>query len=136
MTDGTRLLAIIRYPLTAQSTRTLAHATVLARASEPAALTVLHVNLLQNRDHAEPNEIARAIEPILSDVDPTVTVRRGFLIEEVISDEAKRTDADIIVLGKDNRSRWRQFLSRVIGNDPRIVPFLREHTGAKVEVIE
>ena len=136
MTDGTTILAIIRYPLTVQSTRTLAHATALARASDPAALTVLHVNLLQNGDHTEPNEIARAIEPILSDVDPTVTVCRGFLIEEVISGEAERANADIIVLGKDNRSRWRRFLSRLIGNDPAIVPFLRERTGAQVEIIE
>ncbi len=42
----------------------------------------------------------------------------------------------MIVIGKDNRSRWRRFLSRLIGNDPAVVPYLREHTDAEIEVIE
>ena len=135
MTDRTTVLAIIRYPLTLQSTRTLTHATDLVHAYEYADLHVLHVNLVQNGKNARADEVARAIAPLLNDPNPSVTVRRGFLVEEIISDEAERMDADVIVLQKDDRSRWRRFLARLIGNDPAIVPFLRERTNAEIEVV-
>ncbi|MFC7157930.1 universal stress protein [Halomarina halobia] len=136
MTEQTTILAPIRYPLTAQSARTLAVAGRLAHDLAPADLRVLHVNLYQVGNDTQTAELTRAISSTLDGVEASVTTRRGFLVEEVILDEAIQIGADIVVVGANQQATWRQFLSRLLRNDPNVSSFLREHVPDWIEVME
>ena len=136
MADVTRILAPIRYPLTDQSARTLAAAGRLAHDHAPADLRLLHVNLYQNGDSTKTRDLTRAISSTLGGVEASVTTRQGFLVEEVILEEATQIDADIIVVGANQQARWRQLLRSLLGNDPAVGEFLREHTTDDIEIRE
>jgi K+-sensing histidine kinase KdpD len=136
MPDQTTILVPIRYPLTDNSARTLAAAGRLAHDHAPAELRVLHVNLFQNEDNTQTEELTRAISSTLEGVEASVTTRRGFLVEEVILEEATQIDADIVVIGANQRAIWRRFLSRLLQNDPEVGSFLRENTTDEIEIIE
>ena len=134
-TDITTILVPIRYPLTAQSTQTLEYAKQIARDHKPSDLRILHVNLIQNNTDARKEEITRAISPLLDEIKSSVSVQRGFLVEEVIFKEGSRVEADIVVLGKNKKPRWRQVLSRAVGNDPAIDRYLQQNIDAQIEVV-
>lgn len=129
------VLVPIRYPLTAQSMQTLERASELTAEYNARELNVLHVNLFQYDEHATVQEIHRAIEPIVAGQPVTVNVVRGFLIEEVIQDEAERIQADLIVMGQNTKASWRRLLSRILGNEPAVANHLQSTTDAAVEVI-
>lgn len=128
-----RVLVPIRYPLTDQSTRTLDHAARLARETDAAELLVLHVNLFQAGDHTSIGEIERAVASIIDDFPAAVLVRRGFLLEEILLEEATRLDADVIVLGENQQPAWRRIFSRLLGNEPDLAAFLDDRTDARIE---
>lgn len=65
----------------------------------------------------------------------TVSVRRGFLVEGVILDEAEQRGADIIVVGQNQTALWRQYLSRLIGNGPAVASYLQDHADAEIETV-
>lgn len=134
--NQTTILVPIRYPLTDESSPTLAAAGRLARDQVPADLRVLHVNLLQNSEDIQIGELTRAISSVFDGVDTSVTTRRGFLVEEVILEEAIEIDADVIVIGANQKAMWRQLLSRVVGNDPAVGTFLRENAPRGMDVVE
>ncbi|QIO24205.1 universal stress protein [Haloarcula sp. JP-L23] len=136
MTDLTTILVPIRYPLTDKSARTLAFAGRLAHDHAPADLQVLHVNLYQTGDDTQTTELTRAISSTLDDVEASVTTRQGFLVEEVILEEATQIDADIIVVGANQQSTWRRLLRRLLQDDPEVGSFLRERTTNDTEIME
>lgn len=136
MADLTTILVPVRYPLTDRSARTLAAAGRLAHDHAPADLRVLHVNLYQKGDRTQTDELTRAISATLDGVEASVTTREGFLVEEVILEEATQTDADIVVVGANQRATWRKFLRRVFQNGPAVGRFLRENAAADTEVME
>ncbi|MFC6993205.1 universal stress protein [Haladaptatus sp. GCM10025707] len=136
MTTRTTILVPIRYPLTEQSTQTLAAAARLAQENASAELVVLHVNLFQTGDKTQTSEISHAIASILDGTTASVLTRRGFLVEEVILEEAAQSHADIIVVGANQRPTWRKVLSELTGNGLAVAAFLREHVNSNVEIIE
>ena len=131
----TTILVPIRYPLTEQSTRTLESAAELAETYESAHLIVLHVNLFHRGKPVRVNGIKRAIREVTDPRMATVLVRRGFILEEVILDEALHNDVDVIVIGESRRPPWRRWLSRVLGHDHGVASTLEEQTAGQVEVV-
>ena len=131
-----KILTPLRYPLTAESTRTLAHAVELASDTddEQVRLFVLYVNIFQYHDDVQEAEIRRAVTPLLNGVPVTVVTRQGFLVEEVILDEARQLDVDRVVIGKNQSPRWRRLLSWLVGGEVELAPFLRKNTGPGVAV--
>lgn len=131
------ILAPIRYPLTAQSTQTLEHARYIADEyeDEDPRLLVLHVDLVQYDKRSTAQDIQRAITPLIGDHSAAVIIRRGFIVEEVIREEAKQRSADIIVIGQNQMAKWRQYLSRLLGTNPEIASYLRANTDATIETI-
>lgn len=129
------ILAPIRYPLTADSVRTLQVAA--ARAEElGATLIVLHISLYhEGRSPATP-EIKRAINSILDSPPRAVYVQRGFFVEEIILEEAARLDADLIILGENKKPWWRRILGRFVGGPPEIASYVQENSDARVEVVD
>lgn len=136
MADLTTILVPIRYPLTDQGARTLAAAGRLAHEHAPADLRVLHVNLLQQGSNTQTEELTRAISATLDDVEAVVTTRQGFLVEEIILEEATQIGADVIVVGANQQAIWRRFLSRLLGNATQVSSFLREQTANEIEILE
>lgn len=126
----------VRYPLTDTSVQTLRYATELADERTSTELLVLHVNLFQNETRAQRHEISRAIAPIVGTVDSSLLIRSAFFVEEAIADEAKQVGADQIVVGKNQRPRWRSVVNRLFGNEPNISAHLEEHTDATIDVVE
>jgi nucleotide-binding universal stress UspA family protein len=136
MPDQMTILAPIRYPLTDDSARTLAAAGRLAHDHAPADIRVLHVNLFQNEDNTRTEELTRAISSTLDGVEASVITRRGFLVEEVILEEATQIDADVVVVGVNRQTTWRKRLSRLLGNYPDVGSFLRENLPDDIEIKE
>lgn len=136
MTEQTKILVAIRYPLTDKSARTLAAAERLADDLDHPHLTVLHVNLYQNRQQTQRRELQKAVSSILTSIEPSVAIRRGFLLEQEILNEAVEIGADIIVVGASQQSLWRRILHRVLRNDLEIGTFLFEKTSNETEIIE
>lgn len=137
MTAGTTILVPVRYPLTEASARTLAAARQVATDRAPADLQVLHVNLFQNNEKIQAGELSRALRSsALEGVDMSVMTRQGFLVEEVILDEAREIGADVVVVGENRKAAWRRFLSRIVGNTPDVGGFLQQQLGQSVEIRE
>ncbi|EMA22028.1 MULTISPECIES: universal stress protein [Haloarcula] len=121
----------VRYPLSENSRATLAEAIQIADA-EDADLTVLHVNLYQNSHHVDRTELKRAVEQSFGHVPRTrYVVRSGMLVEETILDEVAAQDADIVVIGSKQASRWRQMIRRLV-DDPDVEQFLREELDCEI----
>lgn len=136
MTERTTILVPIRYPLTDQSAQTLAAAGRLAHDHVPADLRVLHVNLYQTGDKTQTTELTQAISSTLDGVEASVTTRRGFLVEEVILEEATQIEANIVVVGAKQQVTWRRLLGRLLQNDPNVCSFLRDHTTNDTDIME
>lgn len=136
VTDQTTILVPIRYPLTAESSRTLAAAGRLAAELAPATLTVLHVNLYQNGDHTQTTDLTRAITASLPGVQASVTTRQGFLVEREILEEARQIDADVIVVGATQQPRWKRLLRRLLRDTPPLETYLLEQTTGEIDVME
>ena len=77
-------------------------------------MTVLHVNLYQNGRTITQADLQSAIETEFGRVPHTTyVVRSGFLVEETIIDEVTGENADIVVIGQLQPSRWQRLLRRV-----------------------
>jgi len=121
----TRVVVPVRYPLSKHSRATLSEAIRIATERE-AELTVLHVDLYQESHGVTRAELKRAVEAAFGPQERTrYVVRRGFLVEETILEEVAADEADIVVLGSKQASRWRQMLRRFL-DDPDIESYLRE----------
>lgn len=127
----TRVLVPVRYPLSSHSKRTLAAAVDIATERE-AALTVLHVNLYQEGRKVTRADLKSAAERAVDvDVDARYVVRKGFLVEETILDEAAAEAADVVVIGTKQMGRWRRMLRRLF-DEPDVNAYLREHLDCEV----
>ena len=134
-TERTTILVPIRYPLTDESARTLGVAGRLAQRNAPADLRVLHVNLYQSGRNTKTMELTRAISSTLDGVEADVSTRRGFLVEEVILEEATELGADTIVVGRNQQPLLRRLVSRVFGSEPDVSSFLLANTNDSVEIV-
>ncbi|ADE04866.1 MULTISPECIES: universal stress protein [Haloferax] len=127
----TRVVVPVRYPLSKHSRATLEEAVRVSRERD-AELTVLHVDLYQSNRGVTRTELKRAVE---AEFGPLVraryVVRRGFLVEETILEEVAAEEADIVVIGSKQASRWRRMLRRFL-DDPDIDVFLREKLDCTV----
>ncbi|KAB7513447.1 universal stress protein [Halosegnis rubeus] len=127
----TRVVVPVRYPLSDHSRQTLETAIDLA-GEHDAELTVLHVNLYQNDGRVTRRELRRAVGRAFGQLENVrYVVRSGFLVEETILDEVIGEDADYVVIGRKQASRWRQMVRSLV-DDPDVESFLREKLDAQV----
>jgi nucleotide-binding universal stress UspA family protein len=127
----TLVVVPVRYPLSRHSRATLAEALRIAEERD-ADLTVLHVDLYQEGQEVTRTALKRAVESEFGSVDRArYVVRRGFLVEETILDEVAAENADVVVIGSKQVSRWRRTFSRLL-DDPDIDRFLREKLDCEV----
>ncbi|ELZ78508.1 MULTISPECIES: universal stress protein [Haloferax] len=127
----TRVVVPVRYPLSKHSRATLEEAVRIARERD-AELTVLHVDLYQSNRGVTRTELKRAVEREFGPlVRARYVVRRGFLVEETILEEVAAEEADIVVIGSKQASRWRRMLRRFL-DDPDIDMYLREKLDCTV----
>ena len=80
-------------------------------------------------------ELTRAISSTLDGVEADVSTRRGFLVEEVILEEATELGADTIVVGRNQQPLLRRLVSRVFGSEPDVSSFLLANTNDSVEIV-
>ena len=136
-----RILVPVRYPLTKNSRSTVERALELRREAEHEndaevpELVLLHVDLFQNEGDVSRNQLRREVEREFKTGDASYVVRKGFLVEEAILDEAARQDADTIVVGRTRSGKLRRALRRLVGNDPDIEKFLRKNLDVRIEVV-
>lgn len=127
----TLVVVPVRYPLSRHSRATLDRAIDVAD-EQAADLTVLHVNLYQNDETASRTELKNAVESEFGRLPRArYVVRPGFLVEETILDEVAAEEADYVVIGRKQASRWRQMVRRLI-DDPDIEGFLRRELDCEV----
>ncbi|QHS17602.1 universal stress protein [Halopenitus persicus] len=131
----TLVVVPVRYPLTSNSAATLREAARIAE-DRDAALTVLHVDLYQDSHNVTRIDLKRAVERELGPIDRArYVVRKGFLVEESILEEVAAEDADVVVIGSRQASRWRRTLRKVF-SDPDIDEFLREKLDCEVVTVD
>ncbi|PSP31802.1 universal stress protein [Halobacteriales archaeon QH_10_67_22] len=131
----TEVVVPVRYPLTDHSKRTLAKAIDIATERD-GQLTVLHVNQFQTNGSVTRAQLKSAVEREfgrLSNV--RYLVRKGMFIEETLLDEVVAADADVVVIGKKQASRWRRMIRRLVDN-PDIEHYLRTELDCDVVTAE
>ncbi|MFB6207298.1 MAG: universal stress protein [Haloglomus sp.] len=130
----TRVVVPVRYPLTDASKRTLEAAVELARERE-AELTVLHVDLYQNDRYVTRTALKHATERAFGPIDDArYVVRRSFLVEQAILDEAAEEGADVVVIGTRQLSQWRRAIRSLLG-EPDVEAYLREHLDCELVTV-
>lgn len=133
MTQTTTVLVTIRYPLTEMSCRTLRRAVEIVEQRADARLVVLHVNAYGRT--VTRRELAESVRWEVGAVEVTYVVRRGFIFEEAVLEEASSHDDAVGVVGRGRRNRWHRTLRRLLGLDGDLVTFLREHSDARLDVV-
>lgn len=132
----TRILVAIRYPLEAESVKTLQRAIELADEQDPAELSILHINALHRKEDVTKQALIHAVEEELGPLEnATYNVINAFLIEEAILQEAIQQEAAYVVIGADTRGRWRQILTHRLNIDVDIESFLEHHLNAQLVVV-
>lgn len=130
----TQVVVPVRYPLTDHSRATLEEAIRIA-ADEEASLTILHVNLYQNGRPVTRSQLKQAVEAEFGKLSNVrYSVRKGLLVEQSILEEIAAEEADVVVIGKKQVSRWRQMVRRIT-DDPNIEEFLRDRLDCKVVTV-
>ncbi|RJX49924.1 hypothetical protein [Halonotius pteroides] len=118
-------LVSVRYPLTADSYRTIQRGRELT--DDGGSLIVLHISLLQNGERATRSE--------LGEIGAHYIVRQGYVLEEAIIDEAARQNADRVLVGKTKRGRFRRWAGQLLGLYPDLEAALTEHLGTRLEIV-
>jgi nucleotide-binding universal stress UspA family protein len=127
----TLVVVPVRYPLSDHSRRTLETAIGVADERD-ADLSVLHIDLYQSSQRVTQSELKRAVEDEFGSLSNTrYAVRPGFLVEETILDEVAMEDADVVVIGRKQTSRWRRMVHRLT-DEPDVARFLREQLDCHV----
>jgi nucleotide-binding universal stress UspA family protein len=125
------VLVPVRYPLSRHSEATLEEAVRIAE-ERNADLTVLHVNLYQRESRISRADLRQAVERAVGRYPKArYVVRTGFLVEETILDEAVAEDADVVVIGAKQVSRWRRMIRRLV-DDPDVERYLQEELDCEV----
>jgi nucleotide-binding universal stress UspA family protein len=121
----------VRYPLSEHSERTLRRAIDVAR-ERGADLTVLHVNPFQSGKKVTRTDLKRGVEGRFGAIeDARYLVRRGFLVEETILEEVVAEEADVVVIGHKQASRWRRMIDSLL-DDPDVESYLKQHLDVSV----
>ena len=127
----TLVVVPVRYPLSEHSRRTLETAIDVADEHD-AALSVLHVDLYQSGQRVTQSALKGAVEDAFGPLSNTrYAVRPGFLVEETILDEVATEGADVVVIGRQQTSRWRRMIRRVT-DEPDVARFLRNQLDCDV----
>ncbi|PSP79441.1 universal stress protein [Halobacteriales archaeon QS_4_69_225] len=127
----TLVVVPVRYPLSDHSRATLERAAEVA-ADHDADLTVLHVDLYQSDGDVTRAELKAAIEGAVGRIERArYVVRSGFLVEETILDEVAGENADYVVIGRKQTSRWRRAVRRLL-DDPDVEGFLQRELSCEV----
>ena len=127
----TLVVVPVRYPLSDHSRATLERAIEVA-ADHDADLTVLHVDLYQSDGDATRAELKAAVERAVGRIERArYVVRSGFLVEETILDEVAGENADYVVIGRKQTSRWQRAVRRLL-DDPDVEGFLRRELNCEV----
>ena len=129
----TTTLVSVRYPLTADSYRTIQRGRELT--DDGGSLIVLHISLLQNGERATRSELQAAVEDELGEIGAHYIVRQGYVLEEAIIDEAARQNADRVLVGKTKRGRFRRWVGQLLGLYPDLEAALTENLGTRLEVV-
>lgn len=130
----TTVVVPVRYPLSEHSRATLAEAISIAE-DEDASLTILHIDLYQNSTHVTRRQLKDAVESEFGRLPfARYSVRRGVLVEESILEEIAAEEADIVVIGKKQVSRWRTMIRRLL-DDPNVEDFLKSKLDCKVVTV-
>jgi nucleotide-binding universal stress UspA family protein len=130
----TSVLVPIRYPLSEFSKTTLRAAARRAREAD-ADLVVLHVVPYHATEDVTRRELKRAAERVVGRLPRArYLVRSGLLVEETILEEVAAENADVVVIGKSQASRWRRILRR-IADDPDVERYLRRELDCEVLTI-
>jgi len=130
----TQVVVPVRYPLSDHSQETLAEAIRIAD-RENATLTILHVNLYQEGKRVTRSQLKRAVEAEFGPLpEARYALRQGLLVEESILEEAAAENADIVVIGKKQASKWRNMVRRLI-DDPDIETFLQNELDCDVVTV-
>ena len=119
--------------LTVDSYRTIQRGRELTDDGE--SLIVLHISLLQNGERATRSELQAAVEGELGEIGVHYIVRRGYVLEEAIIDEAARQNADRVLVGKTKRGRFRRWVGQLLGLYPDLEAALTEHLGTRLEIV-
>ncbi len=130
-----RVVVPVRYPLSRHSKATLRAAVDLA-AERDADLTVLHVDLYQDHGTVSRADLERAVEDAVGRIDGArYVVRQGFLVEQTILDEVAAEGADVVVIGRNQVSRWRRTLRKLF-DEPDVEGFLNDHLDCEVVTVD
>jgi len=130
----TTVVVPVRYPLTSHSKATLTEAIRVAE-EEDASLTVLHVNLYHNNGRVRRTDLKSAVEQAFGHLPRTrYVVRSGLLVEETILDEVISEQADVVVIGQKQKSRWREMVRRLL-DDPDLEHFLANELDARIVAV-
>jgi nucleotide-binding universal stress UspA family protein len=131
----TRVVVPVRYPLSEHSRRTLEAAIDVARERD-AELTVLHVDLHQESGTVTRTDLKRAVERGVGRISRArYVVRQSFLVEQTILDEVAAEEADVVVIGRKQASRWRRTVSELLG-DPDVGSVLAERLDCELVVVD
>ncbi len=131
----TLVVVPVRYPLSEHSRATLEEGTRIA-SQRDAELTVFHVDLYQNNERVTRTDLKQACEAVIGPHERVrYTVRKGFLVEETILDEVAAEDADAVVIGRKQVSRWRRLIRRLT-DDPDIEKYLSEQLDCEVITVD
>ncbi|MXR51405.1 universal stress protein [Halovenus sp. WSH3] len=130
----TQVVVPVRYPLSEHSRETLEEAIRIA-SEEDASLTILHINLYQSANQVTRSQLKSTVEDEFGTL-PNVrySVRKGLLVEQSILEEVAAEEADIVVIGKKQVSRWREMIRRLT-DDPDIESFLRGRVDCRVVTV-
>jgi nucleotide-binding universal stress UspA family protein len=124
----------VRYPLSEHSRGTLEEAIDIANQRD-VALTVLHVDLYQDGPSITRRDLKESVEEAFGPLANTrYSVREGLLVEETILEEVAAENADVVVIGTKQASRWREMIRRLVDN-PNIEQYLREELDAEVVTV-
>jgi nucleotide-binding universal stress UspA family protein len=127
----TRVVVPVRYPLSEHSERTLRAAIEVATERE-ADVTVLHVNPYQSGRKVSRTDLKQAVEQSIGVLeDARYLVRRGFLVEETVLEEVVAEDADVVVIGHKQASRWRRMVESLL-DDPDVESYLKQNLDVSV----
>lgn len=130
----TLLVVPVRYPLSKRSKETLREAIKIAEERD-ASLTILHVDLYHDSHNVSRRDLKRAVEREFGGLaNARYVIRKGFLVEETILEEVAAENADLVVIGSRQISRWRRLL-RWFLDEPNVDVFLREKLDCEIVTI-
>lgn len=96
---------------------------------------MLHVDLFYDRRGVTSRDLERAARSAVEDLPrATFVVKDGLLVEETILEEALKRDVDLVVIGRDQRPRWKRMMSKLLSR-PDVEEYLGQEWDGEVRVV-